>query len=133
MKKLEDSPPHPHYTLFLGCTVPVRALNYEISARKVAEKLRIQFSDIPDFSCCGYPIKSVNRYAYLLMAGLNLALAEEKGLPLSTLCSACCSALTEANHEIQEDKKLRKQINEDLSQSVGKLSLIHISEPTRPY
>jgi heterodisulfide reductase subunit B len=120
MKKLEDSPPLLHYTLFLGCTVPVRALNYEISARKVAEKLGIQFSDIPDFSCCGYPIKSVNRYAYLLMAVLNLALAEEKGLPLCTLCSACCSALTEANHEIQEDEKLRKRINEDLYQSVGK-------------
>lgn len=120
MEKLDDSPPLLYYTLFLGCTVPVRALNYEISARKVAEKLGIQFSDIPDFSCCGYPIKSVNRYAYLLMAALNLALAEEKGLPLCTLCSACCSALTEANHEIQEDEKLRKQINEDLSQSVGK-------------
>jgi heterodisulfide reductase subunit B len=120
VRKLEDSPPHLHYTLFLGCTIPVRALNYEISARKVAEKLGIQFSDIPDFSCCGYPIKSVNRYAYLLMAGLNLALTEKKGLPLCTLCSACCSALTEANHEIQEDEKLRKRINEDLSQSVGK-------------
>jgi heterodisulfide reductase subunit B len=120
MEKLDDSPPLLHYTLFLGCTVPVRALNYEISARKVAEKLGIQFSDIPDFSCCGYPIKSVNRYAYLLMAALNLALAEEKGLPLCTLCSACCSALTEANHEIQEDEKLRKRINEDLYQSVGK-------------
>jgi len=31
-------------------------------------------------------------------------LAEEKGLPLCTLCSACCGALTEANHEIKEDE-----------------------------
>ena len=27
------------FALFLGCTVPVRALNYELSARKVADKL----------------------------------------------------------------------------------------------
>ena len=109
-----DSPQNSEYTLFLGCTVPVRALNYEISARKVAEKLGLRLSDVPDFSCCGYPVKSVNRYAYLLMAARNLALAEKKGLPLCTLCSACCGALTEANHEIQEDEKLRKRINEDL-------------------
>lgn len=117
--RTEDSPQNLNYTLFLGCTVPVRALNYEISARKVAQKLGLHLSDDPDFSCCGYPIKSVHRYAYLLMAARNLALAEKRGFPLCTLCSACCGSLTEANHEIQEDEKLRKQINEDLFEWVG--------------
>jgi heterodisulfide reductase subunit B len=116
---VEDHSPHLDHTLFLGCTVPVRALNYEISARKVAERLGVRFSDNPDFSCCGYPIKSVNRYAYLLMAARNLALAEQRGLPLCTLCSACCGSLTEANHEIQEDEDLRKRINDDLSECLG--------------
>jgi heterodisulfide reductase subunit B len=118
-KRSENSPPLSQYALYLGCTVPVRALNYEISARKVAERLGLQFSDIPEFSCCGYPIKSVNRYAYLLMAARNLALAEKSGLSICTLCSACSGSLTEANHEIQEDEKLRKRINEDLSQWLG--------------
>jgi heterodisulfide reductase subunit B len=117
--RTEDSPQNSEYTLFLGCTVPVRALNYEISARKVAGKLGLRLSDVPDFSCCGYPVKSVHRYAYLLMAARNLALAEKKGFPLCTLCSACCGALTEANHEIQEDEKLRKRINEDLFEWLG--------------
>lgn len=119
-KKIKGNPSNPQYTLFLGCTVPVRAVNYEISSRRVAEKLGIQLSDLSDFSCCGYPIKSVSHYAYLLLAACNLARAEEKGLPLCTLCSACCGALTEANHEIQEDEHLRKKINEDLFQWVGK-------------
>jgi len=119
-KRQKNSPSEVHYTLFLGCTVPVRAANYEISARKVADRLDVQLHDIPEFACCGYPIKSVNHYAYLLMAARNLALAEEKGYPLCTLCSACCGALTEANHEIQEDEKLRNRINEDLSRSMGK-------------
>jgi heterodisulfide reductase subunit B len=94
-------------------------LNYEISARKVANKLGLHLSDVPDFSCCGYPIKSIHHYAYLLMAARNLALAEKRGLPLCTLCSACCGSLTEANHEIQGDEKLRNQINEDLSKWLG--------------
>jgi len=119
-RRLKDSHLNSQYTLFLGCTVPVRAFNYEISTRKVADRLGILFSDIPEFCCCGYPVKSVNHYAYLLMAARNLALAEEKGLPLCTLCSACCGALTEANHEIQEDQDLHKRINDDLSRWLGK-------------
>ena len=108
------------YVLFLGCTVPVRALNYEISARKVAERLEVRLHDVPEFSCCGYPIKSLDHYAYLLMAARNLSLAEERGLPLCTLCSACCGALAEANHELQEDETLRRRINEDLVKTLGR-------------
>jgi heterodisulfide reductase subunit B len=119
-KSQKNNPKDLRYTLFLGCTVPVRALNYEISARKVAERLDIELLDILEFSCCGYPIKSIHHYAYLLMAARNLALAEEKGLALCTLCSACCGALTEANHELKEDPTLRKRINEDLFQWLGK-------------
>ena len=119
-KSRKNSPSGVHYTLFLGCTVPVRAANYELSARRVAERLDVHLHDIPEFACCGYPIKSVNHYAYLLMAARNLALAEEKGHPLCTLCSACCGAITEANHEIQEDEKLRSRINGDLSRLIGR-------------
>ncbi len=119
-KSRKNSPSEAVYTLFLGCTVPVRAANYELSARKVAERLDIQLRDIPEFACCGYPIKSVNHYAYLLMAARNLALAEGKGQFLCTLCSACCGALAEANHEILEDQRLRQKINKDLSQWIGR-------------
>jgi heterodisulfide reductase subunit B len=129
----EDQFPRYQYTLFLGCTVPVRALNYEVSARKVADRLGIHLHDIPEFSCCGYPIKSVNRYAYLLMAARNLALAEKKGHPLCTLCSACCGSLSEANHEIQQDQSLRQRINKDLSESLGMKyeGKVHITHFTR--
>jgi heterodisulfide reductase subunit B len=119
-KKPKDKPLDVQYTLFLGCTVPVRAANYELSARKVAERLDIHLADIPEFSCCGYPVKSVDHYAYLLMAARNLALAEEKGLPLCTLCSACCGSLTEANHQLREDAALRRRVNDDLSRWLGK-------------
>jgi len=41
----------------LGCTVPVRAMNYELSARRTAERLGIEFVDIDGFTCCGYPAR----------------------------------------------------------------------------
>jgi heterodisulfide reductase subunit B len=119
------------YALFLGCTVPVRALNYELSARKVADKLGIEFVDINDFSCCGFPVKSVDRDTFRLMAAKNLSLAEEKGLDICSLCSACTSVLTEANKELKEDESLRKKINNELSvlgkKYEGKIKVKHFT------
>ncbi len=103
------------YALFLGCTVPVRALNYELAARKVGEKLGLEFLDIPEFSCCGFPVKSVDRMTFMLMAAENLSLAEEANLDICTLCSACSSVLTEVDKQVKENRALRNRINEDLS------------------
>lgn len=108
------------YALFLGCTVPARAQNYEMATRKVALKFGIELVDINDFGCCGFPIKSVNREASTLLAARNLSLAEEQGLNICTLCSACTGTLTEVNHEMKEDEKLSKSINEKLSSAIGR-------------
>ena len=102
------------YALFLGCTVPVRALNYELAARKVGEKLGLEFLDIPEFSCCGFPVKSVDRMTFILMAAENLSLAEEANLDICTLCSACSSVLTEVDKQVKENRALGNRINEDL-------------------
>ena len=99
------------YALFLGCTVPVRALNYEISARKVAERIGLEFIDDNRFTCCGFPVKSVDIEASLLMGARNLAIAEDLGVDICTLCSACTSSLTEVNKVLKEDEELREVIN----------------------
>jgi len=102
------------YALFLGCTIPVRAQNYEMSAREVAKKLGINFVDIPEFSCCGFPVKSSNAESSLVIAARNLAIAEKKGENICTLCNACTSVLSEANKELTENEKLRKKVNKEL-------------------
>ena len=103
------------YALYLGCTVPVRGLNYEMSTRKVAERLGIELVDVGGFSCCGFPAKPLNWDAALLMAARNLALAEAQRLDILTLCSACTGTLTEANHRLKEDTELRAWANEQLA------------------
>jgi heterodisulfide reductase subunit B len=108
------------FALYLGCTVPVRAMNYEISARRTAERLAIQFVDVEDFTCCGYPAKPLSQQAALLMAANNLALAEEQGLEVCALCSACTGTLVEANRHLQEDAELRDEINEQLAETTGR-------------
>lgn len=103
------------YALYLGCTVPVRGMNYEIAARKVAERLDIELVDVKGFSCCGFPARPLDWRAGLLMAARNLALAEEQGLDILTLCSACTGTLTEAAHRLQEEAELRAWADEQLA------------------
>jgi heterodisulfide reductase subunit B len=104
------------YAFFLGCTVPVRNLNYELSARWVAKTLGLELVDLEDFQCCGFPLKSVHFFDSLVIAARNLALAEKAGLPVCTLCSACGGSLSEANHLLQHNAELRSKINERLKE-----------------
>ncbi len=102
------------YALYLGCTVPVRGLNYEMATRKIAKRLGIELVDVDGFSCCGFPARPVDWQAGLLMAARNLALAEAQRLDVLTLCSACTGTLTEAAHRLKKDAKLRAWANERL-------------------
>jgi len=103
------------YAFFLGCTIPARSRNYELSARKVADKLNIELVDVKEFICCGFPIKASDQRSSEIMAAYNLCLAQEKNLDILTLCSSCGSALTEAAHHLSEDDSARDEVNEHLA------------------
>ncbi len=103
------------YAFFIGCTSPVRALNYELSARKVAEIFDIKLVDIEDFACCGFPVKSMNTEAAFTMACRNLAIAEKNKQDIVTICNACTGFLKEASKKVNEDPELKKKINENLA------------------
>jgi heterodisulfide reductase subunit B len=102
------------YALFLGCTVPARARNYELSARAVAAKAGLKLVDEPNFVCCGFPLKAMDHKASLLLSGRNLSYAEERGLDIISLCSSCTSALTEDARLLNADADLRQEINREL-------------------
>lgn len=105
------------YAFFPGCTVLGRGRNYELSARTVASVLGIELVDIDDFECCGFPLKSVHYDTYFLMATRNILTAEEKGLDICTLCSACTGSLTEVNKHLNEDFDERAKIVAQLKKS----------------
>ncbi len=102
-------------SLFLGCTVPVRNLNYEVSARKVAAALGLELVDNPEYGCCGYPLKAVDQETALAVAARALAQAGRSGLPLVALCSACAGTLMEAAHVLEHDPERLAQVQERLA------------------
>jgi len=103
------------YAFFLGCVIPYRVLNYELSTRRVAQELGVELVDVDGFACCGFPMRSVDVKTTLLMAARNLCVAEEKGLDICTICPACTSVLTETNKELKENEELKEEVNGKLA------------------
>lgn len=108
------------FAIFLGCTIPARQPNYEISARKTLEKLGVELTDLDNFTCCcPPPIQSINLMSSQALAAYNICLAEEKGLDIVALCNGCFESLAMVNTALKQDDKLRSEINEVLA-NVGK-------------
>ena len=118
------------YALFLGCTTPIQVLQYEISSRWVCQHLGIELVNIDEFVCCGINQINLNQEAGLLLAAMNLALAEAKGLDILTLCAACTGALAEAVEKLK-DQNTRNRVNAELKavglEYMGKTAAKHIS------
>ena len=106
------------YALFLGCTIPARQPNYELSARKALAKLGIELVDLANMTCCAPPpVQSIDLETSLAVAAYNICLAEEADLNLVTLCSGCFESLAIANATLKDDEKLKAKINRILSQA----------------
>ena len=105
------------YLIFLGCAVPYRVSSYEISSRKVLNKLGMELVEMSEFNCCGLPLDPVSHETMLILAARNLALAEQTGLNILTLCPGCAGTLKKVNKILKEDKALREQINGHLKES----------------
>ncbi len=111
------------YALFLGCTIPARQPNYELSARKALAKLGIELVDLANMTCCcPPPIQSIDLETSLAVAAYNISLAEEADLDLVTLCSGCFESLAMANAMLKEDEHLKAKINRILSKTGKKFT-----------
>jgi len=99
------------FALFLGCTIPRRVQQYDLSARAVLGKLDVDVVDIREFNCCGYPLKNSDFKTFVLFSARNLALAEKRGLDMMTLCKCCFGSLKKVNHLMKGEPSLRNEIN----------------------
>ena len=106
------------YALFLGCTIPARQPNYELSARKALAKLGIELVDLANMTCCAPPpVQSIDLETSLAVAAYNICLAEEADLNVVTLCSGCFESLVMTNAMLKADEQLKTKINRILSQA----------------
>jgi len=105
---------------------------FEASVRKTMPKLGAELVDIEGFTCCPDPIyfKAKDKIEWLTIAARNICLAEEAGLNIITMCSGCTATLTEADHVLKENEKIRNDVNEKLKkinkEYKGTISVKHI-------
>ena len=101
---------------FWGCMIPLKYPQMESAVRYSLTKLGIELVDDSRFSCCPDPIyfKAGDKIRWFTLAARNIAIAEERGLDIITMCSGCTATLCEVNHHLKHDEKLRDKINENL-------------------
>ena len=120
------------YLFYLGCTIPYRTAEtaYEISSRKILERVGAELIEMPEFNCCGLPFDSMNHDLMLTLAARNLCLAEEKNTNMLILCNGCFGTLNKVNKMLKEDGKLRERVNGFLSgvgaEFKGKIEVFHL-------
>ncbi|MCF8110477.1 MAG: CoB--CoM heterodisulfide reductase iron-sulfur subunit B family protein [Desulfobacteraceae bacterium] len=105
------------YSLFIGCQIPARLPQYETAARAVFRELGVEQEDIRQFNCCGYPMRNVDKKAFLLSSVKNLALSEQAGLDMMVLCNCCFGALKNAEHTMAEQGQMQDEIREKLGET----------------
>jgi heterodisulfide reductase subunit B len=102
------------FALFPGCLMPTEQYAYELSIRETLPLLDIELVDVEGFSCCGEPMKSVNKFLTLYLSARNLAIAEKYHLDLFVPCAMCHLSLTECQHILNENSSMKERINEML-------------------
>ena len=96
---------------FQGCNIPIRIEQYARSAEAVLNTFSIELEIIPEFTCCGYPIRNVDEKAYLLPSVRNIAIAEKKGLDIMVICNCCFASLQKAKSVMAKNPALLDEIN----------------------
>lgn len=101
---------------FWGCMMPLKYPQMELAIRNTLPNLGIELVDVDGFTCCPDPIyfKARDKIKWLAIAARNLAVAEETGLDIVTMCSGCISTLKETQYLLDEDPALMARINKRL-------------------
>lgn len=99
------------YAFFQGCNIPIRIEQYANATQAVFSKFDVELQVIPDFNCCGYPVRNVDEKAYILPSVRNMAIAEKAGLDILVICNCCFASLQKAKNVLSNDLQLKDELN----------------------
>lgn len=118
------------YVLFSGCVIPQKENAYELSARKVLERLKVKLIDLEEVNCCGFFLEAIDHLSATVLASRDLSLAEELSCDLITLCNGCFGHLSRVRLELLKDRELLSVVNDILKEVnrcfKGKLRVRHL-------
>jgi len=107
---------------FPGCSQTGTAKEYDISLRKVVEKLGTSFDELKDWSCCGATSAHVtNHQLSNALAMRNIMIAEQQGLDeMVAPCAACYNRLVLSQHETNKHPEVKAKVESILETKFAK-------------
>lgn len=101
-----------------------------MSVNEVAKSLNIELNQIKGWTCCGStPAHHTDKILSLALPAANLLMAQKTGLDMVVFCAACYNRMKVANHEIQTNPWVRKELAATLGEDYdGSVKVLHFVE-----
>ncbi|HEY5225945.1 MAG TPA: CoB--CoM heterodisulfide reductase iron-sulfur subunit B family protein [Methylovirgula sp.] len=104
------------FAYFPGCSAKSTCAELNVAMRKVALALDLDLMEIESATCTGArEIRAIDPVGFLALNVRILALAEQAGLPLMTICNTCTLNLIDANAIFADDEEMARQVNARLA------------------
>ena len=118
---------------FPGCTLKNKAKTLGDCAEKTAAVLGVRFDELSEWQCCGGAyMSSTDDIAVKLPSVRALIAAEEAGMPLLTVCSACHNVLKRTDHDLKHNAEFAEKAYAYLGKEYkGTVKVIHYLELLR--
>jgi heterodisulfide reductase subunit B2 len=118
------------YAYYPGCSAESTARDQYMSVNEVAKVLSIELIELEGWTCCGStPAHHTDKFLSIALPAANLLMAKTMGLEMVVFCAACYNRMKVANHEIQSDPEIRKEVSEALGEDYdGSVEIHHFIE-----
>jgi heterodisulfide reductase subunit B len=125
-------PGKPKVLVYPGCMVLARFQGYEFASRLVLEKLGYEIASIGEFCCCGATLLPGVTGNWVNLSAYSLALAEQAGADIVTLCGNCSNNFKRANQYLEKHPEVRHNTTRALAKLglaySGKTKIYHLLE-----
>jgi len=102
-------------TYYPGCSLRHSSAEFDVSTRKLLAVLGVDFTEIPDWTCCGStPAHMMDHLLAQSLAARNLRQAAEVGEEMLVPCPSCYQREKNAELEIHKSDEFRAEVNEIL-------------------
>lgn len=112
-----------------GCSLSGTGKEYDLSIRKVLEKLDVELDELKDWSCCGATsAHATNHFLSIGLSALNLFQAQKQNLDeLFAPCAACYNRMVVAKDELGKGNETAKKLSEmNDGNSVASVNILNI-------
>jgi succinate dehydrogenase / fumarate reductase cytochrome b subunit len=103
------------YAYYPGCSPKSTTSELDHITRKIAQELEMDLVELREASCCGtVEIRLRDPDLFFALNARTLAMAENQGLDVVTICATCQLNLAQSNKQLMENEEVLERTNKRL-------------------